>query len=203
MSGSVSRSRKVTGKEAAAKKGTASGPKRKAAEKGEVAAAPSKGKQITAYEQAMTLFHAGDFAKAKEMFEAALDGPSREVAHAARVRIAVCERRLSRPEVNLPSPEDHYNYAVSLINRRDLKPAVQHLHEALKQMRNGDHIHYALAICYGLQGDMDNASLHLRRAIELNPSNRIAARRDPDFEPFAAKPQIHEILNPEKPGATS
>ncbi len=197
MSGSVSRGRKAAGQDTSAKKAGASG-KRKSPEKSAAVAEQSREKQIRAYEEGMKLFHSGDFARAREAFQAALDGPGRDMAYSARVHVAVCERRLSPPEVDLPSPEDHYNYAIALINRRDLKRALQHLNEALKNVRSGDHIHYALAICYGLQGDMDNASLHLRRAIELNPSNRVAARRDPDFEPFAGRAQINEILNPER-----
>ena len=42
---------------------------------------------------------------------------------------------------------------------------------------------------------------HLRRAIDLQPSNRIAALNDPDFHSIAQNPTIREILNGERSNA--
>ncbi|MCP5116447.1 MAG: tetratricopeptide repeat protein [bacterium] len=122
------------------------------------------------------------------------------MAHSARVHRMVCERRLEAGEPQLPTPEDRYNYAIALINRGEPRQALRHLEEALRDMPDADHLHYAMAICLGLVGEMDRAASELRRAIALQPRNRTAARNDPDFQPFASAPQIKSILNPETAG---
>ncbi len=147
------------------------------------------------YDQGMRLFTAGEFAKAADILAMVATGPNREMAHAARTHRTVCERRLSAsPEPRLTTPDEHYDYAIALINRRELEGARRHLLEALKHLKDGDHVHYALALCYALEGQMENAAAHLKRAIDLRPANRAAARHDPDFEPFTHAPEISAIL---------
>lgn len=171
--------------------------KRSEAEKIATERALSRERQAGLYDKAMQLFHAGQFAKAIDQFQVVAAGPNREMAHSARVHRAVCEQRLARNEVKLSTPEEHYNYAVALINRRDLQLALEHLERALDDIRDGDHIHYAMAICHGLMGATDRAAEHLNRAVALEPRNRTAARNDPDFLPFASAPAIKKVLYPD------
>jgi len=63
-----------------------------------------------------------------------------------------------------------------------------------------DHIHYAMALAKALSGDLYGAHRHLERAIELEPRNRLAARQDADFAPFAGQPPLDGLLFPEKHG---
>jgi tetratricopeptide (TPR) repeat protein len=150
--------------------------------------------QSKSYERAMRHFHAMEFGPAKAQFERATDGPVREVAHAARLYAKMCEQRLAKAALALRDPEDYYNYAVTLINRRELDAAEEHLRRALSHNPGGDHIYYALALCRGLQGDYQGASAHLRRAIELEPRNRIVARNDPDFAEIGQHPTLRGLL---------
>ena len=172
----------------------ATGEKQKAPEKRAAVRTLTKQKQSSLYERAMKSFHAGDFAKAAEILPAVTDGPNREMAHSARMYQTVCERRLSALEPQLSTAEEHYDYAIALINRRQIQEARQHLLEALERSPDGDHVHYALALCYGLEGQVDAAATHLQRAVALNPGNRTAARNDPDFAPFADAPPVSAIL---------
>lgn len=158
----------------------------------------TKERQIALYERAMKLFHAGELAKAVDAFEPVLSGPSKEIAQAARLHQAACRKRLASREVAPPSPSDHYDFGIALLNQRELDRALEHLQQALAAAQNGDHIHYALALCYGLKGDLDRASAHLRRAIELNPRNRSTARNDPDFQPLLHRAGIKELLEAER-----
>jgi tetratricopeptide (TPR) repeat protein len=142
----------------------------------------------------MRHFHAMEFGPAKAQFDKAADGPVREVAHAARLYAKMCEQRLAKASMALRDPEDYYNYAVTLINRRELEAAEEHLRLALSHNPGGDHIYYALALCRGLRGDYQGASAHLRRAIELEPRNRIVARNDPDFAEISHHPALRDLL---------
>jgi hypothetical protein len=47
-----------------------------------------------------------------------------------------------------------------------------------------------------LSGDLTGAYDSLKRAIELQPRNRAAARQDPDLEEILRHPPIHELLHP-------
>src|SRR5262249_6540742 len=125
---------------------------------------------------------------------------NREMAHNAELHIRMCDRRLETPAVEFRTAEDHYNYAVALINVRNLVEAQQHLETALGLEPQADHVYYALALCKGLAGDLDGAYESLKRAIELEPHNRIAARQDADFASFSDQPQIQRLLFPDKTG---
>ena len=63
-----------------------------------------------------------------------------------------------------------------------------------------DHIHYALALAQALGGDSPSAHENLKRAIELEPRNRLIARQDADFAPLAHQPPFDALLYPEKKG---
>lgn len=157
--------------------------------------------QVKSFEQAVRLFHSRKFAEARELFAKAAGGPNREMAHNAETHVRMCDSRLEKPEVNLKTVEDHYNYGVAMINARNLGAAVRHLEAALAIDPRADYIYYALALAKGLAGDIDSAYENLKRAIELEPRNRIAARQDADFAAIANQPQIHQLLSSDKTGA--
>jgi tetratricopeptide (TPR) repeat protein len=157
-------------------------------------------KQLSSFEAAMKLFHARKFQDARDLFETAASGPELDVAQRARLHIAMCDRRLEHATVNLRSPEEYYNYGVALINSRNIAEARTHLERALQMAPGTDYIHYALALAQALAGDLGNAHENLRRAIELEPRNRIIARQDADFAPLANQPPFDLLLYPEKKG---
>ena len=70
----------------------------------------------------------------------------------------------------------------------------------LQTSRVDDHVLYALALAKGLAGDIDGAHEHLKRAIDLEPRNRISARQDADFATFSSQPRIQQLLFPDKTG---
>ncbi|MBZ5582187.1 MAG: hypothetical protein LAQ30_08290 [Acidobacteriia bacterium] len=155
-------------------------------------------RQLAAYEAAMRLFHLRQFREARELFVQALEGPERDIAQRAQLRVAMCDRRLEQPPVALRSVEDYYNYGVALINARNIPAAREHLETALKMSPGADHIYYALALAQALGGDPAAAYEHLKRAIELEPRNRILARQDADLAPLAGQPPFDALLYPEK-----
>ncbi|HUJ20750.1 MAG TPA: hypothetical protein VLX58_04470 [Bryobacteraceae bacterium] len=156
--------------------------------------------QLKSFEQAVRLFHERKFAEARELFAKASGGPNREMAHNADLHVRMCDRRLDKPVIDLKTAEERYNYAVALINARNLSEAQQHLEAALQLEPQADYVFYALALCRGLAGDIPGAYENLKRAIELEPRNRIAARQDADFAPFSNQSQIQQLLFPDKTG---
>jgi tetratricopeptide (TPR) repeat protein len=197
MTRSVAGRKKKAGEPPSPAKKSAAAPRPEKEDTPPPAPVQTREKQLALYDESMRLFHAGEFHRAQELFVEVAAGPNREIAHAARVHRMVCERRLAAGEAPLPGPNDHYDYAIALINRRNLDQARHHLDEALRQLPDADHVHYALALCLGLQGDFAGAASHLARAVEIAPRNRGAARSDPDFAGFASRPEIRAILSPE------
>ncbi len=154
--------------------------------------------QLAAFEAAMKLFHARKLSEARALFQQAADGVERDVAQRAQLHIAMCDRRLQQTTVTFASAEEHYNYGVALINARNVAEARSHLEKALSIAPGSDHIHYALALAQALSGDLVGAHENLRRAIELEPRNRLFARQDADFAPLAHHPPFRSLLYPEK-----
>jgi tetratricopeptide (TPR) repeat protein len=161
-------------------------------------AAANPPNQFNCFEAAMKLFHARQFKDARDLFVQALRGPERDVANRAQLHLAMCDRRLQRTTVTLGSAEDYYNYGVALINSRNLPEARAHLEKALEMSPAADHVHYALALAQALSGDLASAQQNLKRAIELEPRNRLIARQDADFAPLASQPPFDALIYPEK-----
>ena len=60
---------------------------------------------------------------------------------------------------------------------------------------DADHILYTMALCCGLAGDGNGACENLKRAIDLEPRNRILARQDPEFSALASQlPGLRALL---------
>ena len=177
----------------------------KTPDSGSAAAAPApqhldSQRQWAAYEAAMRLFHARNLKEARDLFAQASVGPERDVAQRARLHIAMCDRRLEQTPVALGTAEDYYNYGIALFNARNVTAAVEHLETALRLAPGSDHIYYALGLAQALAGDLNGAYGSLKRAIELEPRNRIAARQDADIAHLTGQPPFEGLLYPEKKG---
>ena len=178
----------ATAKSAASKPAAASGPVR-----------PSPGElQLKAYDSAVRLFSAGKLVDALASFQEAAAGPASHIADKARSYVEVCKRRTVRIDVKIESAEDHFNYGVARLNARDVEEARHHFTRALSLKPDADHVLYTMALCCGLDGDGDGACANLKRAIAIDPRNRILARQDPEFLALAAHiPGLRALLTTE------
>jgi tetratricopeptide (TPR) repeat protein len=154
--------------------------------------------QLEVFDSAIKLFHARKFKEARERFLVSMRGANRGIAHKSELHVRMCDRRLEEQAVVLRTADEHYDYAITLINERKLATARQHLMKGLEQQPEADHIYYALALCDGLSGDLYGACENLKRAIEIQPRNRIAARQDADFAGIASQPPLDRLLYPDK-----
>jgi tetratricopeptide (TPR) repeat protein len=143
---------------------------------------PSPAKvQLKIYEEAVSLFSQRKLKEALARFLEAAKGPDAHVADKSRSYLQVCERRLVTAEPVLKTAEDHFNYGVERLNSRDFERAQHHFKRALELEPDAEYIYYTLALCCGLAGDGAAACENLKRAIDLQPKNRILARQDPEF----------------------
>jgi tetratricopeptide (TPR) repeat protein len=137
--------------------------------------------QLKMFEHAVQLFSQRKFGEARERFLEAAKGPAAHISDKARAYVRVCERRTADVEAQALTAEDHFNYGVERLNARDVERAQHHLGRALLLQPDADHVLYTIALCCGLAGDGSGACENLRRAIDLEPRNRILARQDPEF----------------------
>ena len=154
--------------------------------------------QLKTYEQGVQLFSQRKLLEACACFKEAAKGPAPHIADKARSYERVCEQRTAVAETPISTAEDHFNYGVERLNARDVERARQHFDHALTLQPDADHVLYTMALCCGLAGDGAGAYENLKRAIELEPRNRILARQDPEFLAlFSQVPALRTLLAPE------
>ncbi len=156
--------------------------------------------QRQSYDEAVRLFQAKKYDRAEAPFQKSAGGPNRTLAHHAQVHLEICRQRLRPAEVTLKTADDHYNYAVSLINARRLEEAAGYLRKALGMSPKADHVHYALASAQALQGNAAGAYESLKTAVALEPRNRYLARSDGDFAGVLGYPPLASLLHLDRGG---
>lgn len=159
------------------------------------------------YEAGLTAMQSHKFDKAKAFLTKVLEGPSKELADRARLHLNTCNQQLGRGSNTFKTPEEHYDYAVSLMNSGDYDGSRGHLEKLFKQHPKADYAVYGLAVLDALTGRIEDCLRNLQQAIRLNPANRYQARNDSDFSQMADDPRFTELLYPEpeaeKASATS
>jgi len=155
---------------------------------------------VQAYEAGLRALQERKFDRAKSLFEKVVAGLSKELADRASMHLNICNQNLNRAGTTFKSPEEHYDYAVSLSNLGDYENARSHLEKLQKQHPKADYVLYGLAALDALEGRSMDAMKHLDEAIRLNPANRIQARNDSDFQTLFDDPRFTELLYPETAG---
>jgi tetratricopeptide (TPR) repeat protein len=111
--------------------------------------------------------------------------------------INACLQQVSRGKTTFSSHEEHYDYAISLLNDGQYEDAREQFTAILKENDKADYAFYGLAVLASMTGDPQTCLEHLTEAIRQNPRNRIQARADSDFQDMADDPRFTELLYPE------
>jgi tetratricopeptide (TPR) repeat protein len=152
---------------------------------------------LQGYEQAVKAMQAQRFDKAKPLLEKVIDSGPRSLVDRAKVHLSICEQQLTRKQKVFNTPEEHYDYAVSLMNMGDFVGAREHFEGLVKEKPKLDFVWYGLAVLNCLTGRTPESLENLATAIKLNPQNRYQARNDSDFRNMADDPRFTELLYPE------
>jgi tetratricopeptide (TPR) repeat protein len=149
------------------------------------------------YQDGLRALQERKFEKAKTLFQkVGNDGP-REFIDRARVHLTTCLQHLERARTTFASVDEHYDYAISLINIGDFVSAREHMDKVLKDAPKADFAWYGMATLECLTGHYEEALRALNQSIQLNPANRFQARNDADFNNLADDPRFTELLYPE------
>ena len=162
-----------------------------------VADDPRFAQAVQNYEAGLRAMQEHKFDRAKAALQKVLAGPSKELADRATVHLNACNQQLEKVTIQFKTPEEHYDYAVSLMNLGDYVGAREHLEKLDKQVPKADYVAYGFAALDCLTGHVEDSLRHLDEAIRLNTSLRFQARNDSDFHNLAEDPRFTELLYPD------
>jgi tetratricopeptide (TPR) repeat protein len=142
-------------------------------------------KALKEFERGVSLLQKQSYSEALERFQAIVGSfpQEKELTDRANVYLRICRNLLERKEPQPRRPEDFFYHAVI---------------RALQAAPKDEKVHYVLASTLALKGERREALEHLREAIELNTTNRIYARNDPDFEPLRDDENFQNLIHPEE-----
>jgi tetratricopeptide (TPR) repeat protein len=161
---------------------------------------PRVAQAIQNYETGLRAMQEHKFDKAKAHLQKVIGGPSKELADRANVHLNTCNQHLDKVANQFKSVEEHFDYAVSLMNIGDYVQAREHLDKLLKQSPKADYVIYGIAALDCMTGHVEDSLRNLDEAVRLNPALRFQARNDSDFQNLAEDPRFTELLYPD-PGA--
>lgn len=160
----------------------------------QVAAPPTDARSHTeCFANGMKLFAAGDYAAALEVFERASEGPELSINESARMYARICRQKLDRQRMEFASPAERYAFGRDLLSQGRFTEALACLETALKSDETAP-LRYALALAAGNIGDPAAAVKHFRRACELDPGIRTAARSDSAFQTLLQFAEFREAV---------
>lgn len=152
---------------------------------------------VQAYEQALKAMQSQKFDKAKPLLEKVMSAGSKELSDRAAMHLNICNQQLARTQTKFNTPEEQYDYAVSLMNLGDYVGAREQMEKLVKSNPKLDFAWYGFSVLECLTGHYPEALQHLSEAIRLNSANRFQARNDSDFQNLADDPRFTELLYPE------
>jgi len=158
---------------------------------------PRFSQAVQNYEAGLKALQAHKYDKAKTYFEKVVAGPSPELADRASVHLHSCNQQMSRASNTFKTPEEQYDYAVSLMNLGDYVTARENFDLLTRNSPKLDFIWYGMAALNCLTGHFPEALSNLGESIRLNPANRYQARNDSDFKNLADDPRFTELLYPD------
>jgi tetratricopeptide (TPR) repeat protein len=164
---------------------------------------PRFAQAVQNYEAGLKALQIHKYDKAKTYFEKVLGGPSPELADRASVHLNSCNQQLSKVSTSFRTPEEQFDYAVSLMNMGDYVTARENFDTLTQKYPKLDFIWYGTAALNCLTGRFPEAISNLSEAIRLNPSNRYQARNDTDFKNLADDPRFTELLYPDTSAESS
>ena len=166
--------------------------------KSSIADDPRASQALQNYETGLRALQEHKFDTAKPLFQKVLAGGSKELSDRAAIHLSICNQHLERSTTTqFKTVEEHFDYAVSLMNVGDYVTAREHIEKLVKQAPKTDFVIYGLAALDCLTSHAEDSLKHLDEALHLNPSLRYQARNDTDFHNLAEDPRFTELLYPD------
>ena len=163
---------------------------------GKITEDPRFAQAVQNYEAGLKFLQSHKYDKAKAHFEKVI-GSCPELADRAATHLNTCNQHINSDTASFKNPEEHYDFAVSLMNMGDYVSAREIFAELSQKHPKLDFVWYGSAALSCLMGHFPDAIAGLSEAIRLNPANRYQARNDSDFKSLADDPRFTELLYPD------
>jgi TolA-binding protein len=134
---SSAKSKKTKGKTRSKGRGAAPAPV--PARRPNFAEEPRYAQAVQNYEAGLKALQEHKFERAKGLLEKVVKGASRELGDRALVHLNTCNQQLARSSTSFKTPEEHYDFAVSLMNSGSYDEARTHLEKIQKQSPKADY----------------------------------------------------------------
>jgi len=146
----------------------------------------------------MELLYKKQYAKAVEIFQEIAEAYPDELTLVDRCRtfINLCHQLRSKKRFDPKKFDEFYYLGVYHSNRWEYEEALRCFEEALMIQPENEKIVYLIASTYALMEDRQQAMENLKIAIELEETNRIYARNDPDFGSLREEPEFQKLVFP-------
>lgn len=143
-------------------------------------------KTLAAYGQAMKVFRKGDYAKAKELFQAFLEkhNTELELVDRAQMYLSMCENRESKETIPLKTFEDYYEYAAYKLNQQHHGEAIKLLEKAKTQKPKEGKVSYLMALTYCQMENSEKCLENLKDAVHKDKLFGILAQNESGFGPL-------------------
>lgn len=157
-------------------------------------------KALKEFERGVNLLHKQNYSDALGRFQLIKEQypEEKELADRTNRYIQICHSMLDAKSSQPKKPEEFFYHGVMKANEADFDAAIGFLDRALQSDPKDEKIHYVLASTLALKGDSGEAVKHLQKAIDLNATNRIFARNDPDFEQLRDDETFQNLIYPEE-----
>jgi tetratricopeptide (TPR) repeat protein len=155
---------------------------------------------IDSFEKAMKAMGKHDYERAREHFDALMEGfpEERDLLERARSYRAVCERALEkRPAFRPKTFDEMLHHGVYLHNRGEYEEALKFMRQAAEIHPRNEHVLYCMAATAARAGDSATALKSLRQAVTAGSANRAQARQDPDFDALRDDEEFLSIVYPQ------
>ena len=118
---------------------------------------PRFAQAVQNYEAGLKALQVHKYDRAKACFEKVVAGPSPELADRASVHLSSCNQQLSRASTTFKTPEEQFDYAVSLMNMGDYVTARENFEMLVKRAPKLDFVWYGMASLNCLTGHFPEA----------------------------------------------
>jgi tetratricopeptide (TPR) repeat protein len=152
-------------------------------------------KAIESFEKALKALYKGEPEKAKDLLLVlkADHADDSELMDRISTFLLICENRLA-PQRKPKSTEEMVTQGVMQLNLGDLQLAIKTFSKALEAEPQSPHIEYCLAAAHAKDGDLPSTVKHLKQAIAADPTNRIYARNDDDFDDVRDEDEVSALI---------
>ena len=136
---------------------------------GQHGAAPHDAASLQHYQLALQLLQQAKFDKALVAFEKLLGTAPPPLAERCRVYVTACHRELSKKKLEFATPEEQYDYAVSLLNTDYYEEAREQFTVILTGHPAADYALYGLAVLDAITGQVEECLDHLAAQLRAIP----------------------------------